>query len=97
MGVTLRSLCGFKGFFFSIDACSLLPQCVLVIICLIGVCRCGGWCLVLGFLSGVVAQVCPEHVMGVVWLGTTLESARKVGDGGLHPDLEPVQVVSCPL
>ena len=36
MGVTLRSLCEFKGFFFGIDACSLLPQCVLVIICLRG-------------------------------------------------------------
>ena len=53
--------------------------------------------LALGLSAGMAAQVCPERVTGWRWLGATLESARKAGDGGLHPDLEPVQVLSCPL
>lgn len=57
------------------------------------------WWLVpgLGFLAGVVAQVCPGACDGAGAGSGLLESARKVGDGGLHPYLEPVQVVSCPL
>lgn len=54
------------------------------------------WWLVpgLGFLAGVVAQVCPGACDGAGAGSGLLESARKVGDGGLHPYLEPVQVVS---
>ena len=97
MGVTLRSLCEFKGFFFWYR-CLLPPSSVCAGHYLLeGVCRCGGWCLALGLSAGMAAQVCPERVTGWRWLGATLESARKAGDGGLHPDLEPVQVLSCPL
>ena len=56
----LCSLCGFNIFgaeaIFSVDACHLFPQHMFTIIALMGVCRCGGWCLVLGFVVVVVTH-----------------------------------------
>ena len=66
------SLCSFSGFnifgaraVFSMEACCLFPQHVLVVIPLIAVCRCGGWCLVLGILAAAGSSGTPlGHRMG---------------------------------
>ena len=85
VGASLCSLCGFSIFaakaVFSMDACRLFPQHVLVIIPLIGVCRCGDCCLVLGF-SVVVVQACPWSTRWEWRQLTTTPGVCKVGSSG---------------
>ena len=67
-------MCGFNIFgvraVFSMDACRFFPQRVLVVIPWMGVCRCSGWCLVLGFLVAVavhVAVAAQAHPQSTQW------------------------------